>query len=135
MKVTHNFGHWLKVVFIRMLYFLILGPIGVYTVFFGFLLSTDIFQQVLSESVIDEISSVFAFLPFSRNIGEFVMSQLGRWYSSAVSWWALAVGAPLMMIGLSVILINFFNLYYSLFSRDYNQDHCSDCNVTSIDEI
>ena len=66
-------------------------------------------------------------LPYFQSIQHFVLSQLNHWYQSVQNWRGIVIGLPLIVLGVCILLINFFNLYYSIFSSKYNRTHCPFC--------
>lgn len=123
----HNTFHWLTVVGVRIIFCLILVPPSAYLVAVGFLLSGQTLKPFLPTILFEKISFYLAQLPYFPLIGESVLSQLNQWYKDAPMWWAMVVGVPLIFLGVSIFLINFFSLYYSIFSPAYNQTHCPLC--------
>lgn len=123
----HNAFHWLVVVLIRIISFLILVPLSVYLAAFGFLLSAETIQPYLPPIWFGQVTFYSAQLPHLQQIKPFLFSQLNHWYKDAPTWWTMVVGMPLIVIGICTFLINCFNLYYSIFSSTYNRTHCPFC--------
>lgn len=122
----HNIFHWLIVVLLRIAFCLVLLPLGIYLIAIGFLLSEKTLQPHLPPFWLDK-THYLARLPYYQVIQSHLFN---RWLPSdeGVSvWWTMVVGLPLMALGVSIFLINFFNLYYAIFSPLYNRTHCPFC--------
>jgi len=123
----HNLFHWLIVVLIRIIISLIFIPLSFYLTAIGFSFSAETVQSFLPAVWFEKISYYSTLLPYFPSIKQFIFDQLNQWYQKAPVWWTMAVGMPLILMGISLFLINFFNLYYSIFSRTYNRTHCPLC--------
>lgn len=123
----HNLSHWLTVVFIKIIFFLIILPLSLYLVAIGFLLSGTTIRPYLPFLWFAKIAFYSAQLPYLQLSKQFFISQLNHWYKDAPVWWTIVVGIPLILMGISLFLINFFNLYYSIFGSLYNRTHCPFC--------
>jgi len=123
----HNFLHWLIVVLIRIIISLILIPLSFYLFTIGFLLSAKTIQPYSPQIWFEKVSLYTVKLPHFQELKNFLFFKLGLWYQDAPVWWTMVVGLPLIVLGVCLILIVFFNLYYSVFSPTYNQTHCPLC--------
>jgi len=123
----HNIFHWLVVISIRMIFFLILTPLSLYLTIAGFLLSEETIRNFLPPSYLEKINFYLVQVPHFQVVKKAVFSLVGHWYKEAPVWWAMVVGIPLILIGISVFFINFFELYYSIVSLSYQQTHCPFC--------
>lgn len=123
----HNFFHWLAVVSIRTVYSLILIPLSAYVATVGFFLSVDTLQSLLPAEWIAQITFYSSQLPFLPSVKRLTFQQLNHWYKDAPVWWAMVVGLPLIIMGICVFSIGFFNLFHSIASPLYNRAHCPFC--------
>ncbi len=123
----HNFFHWLIVILIRIVYFLVAVPLTIYPIAVG----SCFFEKAINPfppSIIFRIinSFFFSFLPFFSRIDVFIEQQRYIW-ARTPTWWAVVIALPLIAIGSSFFLINFFNLFLALFDYQYNRTHCPFC--------
>lgn len=51
-------------------------------------------------------------------------------FQGKASWWDLAVGLPLILLGASIILINVYQILASILDRRYSKNHCPLCQKT-----
>jgi len=123
----HNFFHWLVVVLIRIFHSLILVPFSAYLAAIGIFLSAEVIQPYSPPDWLDKAIIYSNKLPYFLMIKYLILSQVGQWYKEALVWRGMVIGIPLILLGASIFLINFFNLYYSIFSSTYNRTHCSFC--------
>lgn len=123
----HNLFHWLIVVLIRIIISLIFIPLSIYLTAIGFLLSAETIGSYLPAAWLEKVNFYSTQLPYFALIKQALFDQLGRWYTDAPVWWTMVVGIPLMVMGICVFFINFFNLYYTVFSPTYNRTHCPFC--------
>ncbi len=123
----HNFFHRLVVILMRIGYSCLWVPAGVYLLTIGFVISADSIKPFLPKVLFEQITFFSLRIPFLPVIKQTIFSQLNHWYKDAPGWWAIAVGLPLMCLGTSLILINFFNLHYAIVSWEYNRAHCPFC--------
>lgn len=126
-KSSHNLFHWLLTVLIKLIALFIATFFSLYLIIIGFILSTITLQSILPDLWLKEINSYLTLVPYFLLIKDTVFSLLNHWYQSAHTWWAMVVGLPLIIIGFFTFLINFFNLYHTIFSSLYNQTHCPLC--------
>jgi hypothetical protein len=123
----HNIIHWLIVVLTRLIAALFYLPLSVYLMTIGFFLSGETIKPLSPPEWFTRAEFYARQLPYSLEIKNFIFSQLNHWYQDAPVWWTMVVGLPLLVLGTSLFLIFSFNLYYSVFSKTYNQTHCFFC--------
>lgn len=123
----HNLFHWLMVVLIKIITSLIMFPLSAYIIAFGFFLASEIIQPYLLTDWFEVIIYLSNQLPYFQSIQQFVLGQLSHWYQDIQNWRGIVIGLPLIVLGVCIFLINFFNLYYSIFSSKYNRTHCLFC--------
>lgn len=123
----HNLFHWLVVVIIRIIQSIILIPFSAYLMALGLFLSVELIQPYSPPDWLDKAIFYSNKLPHFLMIKYLIFSQVGSWYKEALVWRGMVIGIPLILLGASVFLINFFNLYYSIFSSFYNRTHCPFC--------
>lgn len=123
----HNFFHWLTVVLIRTVYFLILASLGLYIITIGFSLSKETLQPYFPPDWFEVITFCSAQLPYFPLIQQSMFAKLNHWYRDARVWWTMVVGIPLIMLGFSLFFSVFFSFYYAIFSSIYNRTHCPFC--------
>lgn len=112
MTKKHNFVHWLAVVGIRLIKGGIFTGVGIYLMAVGLELSRTTLESFRLTNI--------SYLPLSGASG------------GVMTWWTMVVGIPLMLLGSSLAIISFFNLWYAITSLKYNQAHCPWCNkITS----
>ncbi|HUS52135.1 MAG TPA: hypothetical protein VMX77_01565 [Candidatus Bathyarchaeia archaeon] len=126
-NLRHNLFHWLVVVFLRLITSSISIFLSFYLASIGFLLSTETIGSFLPPALTEKINLYSNQLPFFPLIKQEFFSFLGSWYQGALTWWAMVVGLPLIVLGLTISLINLFNLFYSITSPFYNRTHCPFC--------
>jgi hypothetical protein len=123
----HNLFHRLVVILMRVGYSCLWMPAGIYSLAIGFIISADTVGPLLPKALFEQMTFYSLKVPFMPVIKQEIFSKLDYWYTGSPGWWTIAVGLPLMCLGLSLILINFFNLHYALVSREYNRAHCPFC--------
>ena len=123
----HNFFHWLVVVISRTIISSIFILLSFYFIALGFLFSAKTIEPFIPIAWTEKINFYSTQLPFFQLIKQSLLSQLGHWYQDAQVWLAMAVGIPLMALGMSVFLISLFNLFHSIVNPLYNRTHCPFC--------
>jgi hypothetical protein len=123
----HNLFHWLTVVFLTIVHSLIMIPFSLYTMAFGLMFSVETIHPYSPPVWLEKALFYSNQLPYYQVAKKFILTELGHWYTGALVWWAMVVGLPLLALGATLFLINFFNLYYSIFSSFYNRTHCPFC--------
>lgn len=123
----HNAFHWLVVVLIRLIQSLILTLFSAYLAAIGVFLSVEVILPYSPPDWIDKALFYSNKLPYFLMIKYLILSQVGQWYKEALVWRGMVIGIPLILLGASIFLISFFNLYYSIFSSFYNRTHCPFC--------
>lgn len=126
----HNAFHWLVVVLIRIVYSLILIPFSAYLAALGIFLSAEVIQPYSPPNWLDKAIIYSNKLPYFLMIKYLILSQVGQWYKETLVWRGMVIGIPLILLGASISLINFFNLYYSIFNSTHNRTHCPFCKDT-----
>ena len=122
----HNIFHWSTVVFIRAIYFFMIAPITIYIMAIGLILFEKTIEPFPPSYLLDKITFYLTKLPFLVFIREFIVQQR-YWYKNAPIWLAVNIAIPLILVGASILLINFFNLFFVIFSTHYNHTHCPFC--------
>lgn len=115
---------------IRLLTSFIQVPIATYAAALGFSTSAKSLWPLLPAELATKISQVIHLLPYYPLVKGLAFNLLDPLLQAAPNWWAMAIGFPLILLGLTVILVNFFELYYALFSRLHNQARCPFCQHT-----
>lgn len=131
----HNIGHYLWVVLKRVLVLIIVWPLSWYLMAIGWSLARPILAPIITTEAETWFNRVFSELPLVSTIVTFITTKAGRLYIEGSAWWAMAVGIPLMLIGLSQGLIHFFNLVHSITIPRYNRSHCSICNPSNANDL
>lgn len=122
-KKRHGKRHWLVVVLIRGLKFVIALVLGTYFFSFGFWLSKLTLEGFISGEQLSNVCSLTLYLPHFPFIKRCTIDLLVL-SGGLGTWWAMVVGIPLMLIGISFLLINFFNLVLAMFDYVYSLGHC-----------
>ncbi len=115
------------VILMRIVFFLVLVPLSFYLAAIGFAFSAVTVKSAIPEVWFEKIVFYSKQLPYFPIIKESIFNRLDYWYLDSPEWWTVIAGIPLILMSLSIFLINFFNLYYSIFSWTYNRAHCPFC--------
>jgi len=102
------------------------APPMVYMMAIGLIIFKKTIEPFPPSYLLDKITFYLTKLPYLVFIKEFIVQQ-NHWYKDAPTWWAVNIAIPLILIGASIFLINFFNLFFAIFSLHYNHTHCPFC--------
>lgn len=123
----HNSFHWLVVVLSRIVFSIFLVPLSFYAVAFGFVFSRTTFQPILPSVIYNFVMNYSRKLPYFLLIRSYIFSLLDELLKKAPFWWGLNLGIPLIILGICLFILNFFDFYYSIISDVYNHTHCPFC--------
>ena len=126
-KNKHNIFHWSLVVLIKIFLFIIQLPLVFYILAFGFVFSQVTLQAFLPNSLIKQITSLVNALPYFTFTNKFILKLLGNWYQNARGWWAMVLGIPLILSGISYLGILLADIYQAVFNPLYNKACCFWC--------
>lgn len=126
-KNCHHLGHWLLVVSIRTLKFMIFAPLGFYLTGIGYSLSKQTINNFLPEPSLSRFDQFLSVLPFFQKISVFIDQQIFFWAKDIPDWRTVVLGMPTMLIGLIILLTVFFDLLLALFDPQFQKTHCPLC--------
>jgi hypothetical protein len=123
----HGVVHYLATIIIRLIKFLIFGPLGVYTTAFGFIFFSFVLKTYLPADFYNPIENFFYRLPYFLQIKDFTLNGLDCWYSNVKGFWAVIVGFPLIIMGINIFIISISTLILVIVNPSYNRSRCPIC--------
>src|SRR4030042_2735840 len=111
---SHNIFHIILVVLSKLVNLIIACFISSYMIVIGLILAKDVVKNIVSEQWFINLYQYIPSVPYDEEIEEFLFNLIGPWYKTAPIWWAVVVGFPLILSGLSVIIIGLTDFIYSI---------------------
>lgn len=122
-KERHGKRHWVVVVLIRLVKFVIALVLGAYFFSFGLWLSRSVLVDFIPGEWLNEVCALTAYLPHFSFMKRCTIDLLSL--SGGIgTWWAMVVGIPLMLIGITSLIVNFFSLLLAVIDYVYSLGHC-----------
>lgn len=123
----HNLFHKLTVIFLKGIFFVLSSLVSVFVISVGYRFSLETIQPIFPAVWLEKITLFTQKIPLSRQTSTLVFNFLGHWYKDSPAWWAIIIGLPLVIFGIDVLLISFFNFLLSASSPIYNRANCPFC--------
>ena len=123
-KERHGKRHWVAVVLMRLVKFMIAVVLGAYFFAFGFSLSKMPLLTFFSREQLDLIDGYFIYVPYFSAMKKVTIDLLPLGSEGLATWWVMVVGIPLMLMGVLALVANFFNLVLAVVDYVYSLSHC-----------
>ena len=98
--------------------------LGGYFFAFGFSLSKNTLLAFFERSQLDMVDKYFVYIPYFLELKGFTIDRLALNSGGLATWWTMVVGIPLMLLGITALMINFFTFISAMFDYVYNLTHC-----------
>ena len=123
-KKRHGKRHWGAVVLIRLVKFVIALVLGAYFFSFGFSLSKTTLLTFFAKEQLDLVDQYYVYVPSFIWLKSKTVDLLSLGSGGLATWWTMVVGIPLMLMGVTSLLSNFFSFLFAIFDYVYSLGHC-----------
>lgn len=123
----HTWNHWIFVIFIRVIKFIVFAPVGCYLIAIGYSVSKQTISNFLPTWTLNNIDNFFSLLPSFQEISAFALQRVLFWAKDIPDWRTVVLGMPSILIGMVIFLTVLFDLLMALFDPHFQKTHCPVC--------